>query len=172
MSNYLGVISDSKPISPIIQNLSFADLDNLAELLMADTNALEEDFQRQSEAILQQEMRLHANVEQILALEHEIKILRAGDNILDRDLCIVFNDIENLDKEISKMSSSSNYICKCAPKSSKSYLKSLLKASEIMGNLRNSVETASSEATFLNQHYSVFVSFLKLNVYFKLNVLF
>ncbi|KAL5273035.1 hypothetical protein ACFFRR_000044 [Megaselia abdita] len=171
MKIILSVISDVKPNSPITQNLSFTDLDYLAELLMADTLALQEDFQRKSAAILEQEMRLHANVGKILALECEVKGLRASENILERDLCMVFNDIELLDQEVNKMDKdSSSYICKCLPKPNQSYLNVLLGISGTIEDIRKSVENASSEASHFSQSNSAFWTVVSkfISMYFKI----
>lgn len=159
MSNFLGVISDSKPVSPVVQNLSFAELEYFTELLMADTISLVDDFQRKSEAIKEQEIKLNKNIEKILALEQEIKILKANDNILEGYLCVVCNEIEMLDQEVIKMNRNpSKYICKCIPKPYGSYLESLVKISGNVENIRNTVETASVEASQMNHYQSVFVS--------------
>lgn len=163
MSNFLGVISDAKPNSQIKPNISFADLDYLTELLMADTLALEEDFRRKSEDVNEQEMRLHANVVQIHALDNEIKYLKAQDNGLEKYLCLIFNDIEKLEQEVNEMGKqSSNFICKCLPKQSTSYLGTLLSVSTAVEEIRKSVENSSSEASFFNQNNSAFVRFLVL----------
>lgn len=157
MSNFLGVISDSKPNSPINQNPSFADLEYFTELLMADTVAMEEDFQRKSQAIIEHEMRLHANIEEIQALELEIRTLKAKDNILEKELCMIFNDVDILDQEFQKIDKNSiNYICKCPPPTVP-YLSSLITFSGTIEDVRYFVENASSEAVHLNQHNSVFV---------------
>lgn len=65
MSNFLGVISNEKPNSPITENLSFTDLEYQTELLFMDTLSLEEDFKRKSEAIVEQEILMLKNVEQV-----------------------------------------------------------------------------------------------------------